>query len=333
MNIITVARRSVKFYILISTVLAAFGSPTLAHAWNTVGHRTVAELAWRNMDGHERRAVSELLKQHPHYKQLLAADVPKGVDTNEWVFLTAAVWPDRVRPAKHGQPPKPEFITQYDLYPHAIGYPFLEAGETNQALLENFYIAKPNAEMVLSNSIATLKNKNASAHDRAVSLCWTIHLMGDLHQPLHDANMVSEKRPEGDHLGGHHIALNPDGKRIDFHSFWDRLGGVDPSYQTIVALTDEISSDPALKPSAMKEYKTDKTIASWVQEGFRIAVNFAYSPNHIHYVHLEDLESGKTPETAIPKMSSDYVAKAKSIANRRLALAGQRLTDVLKKVW
>jgi hypothetical protein len=317
----------------LATLVALTFSTLTAKAWNTVGHRAVAEIAWRQMNPSERQSITDLLKQHPHYKELLAADVPAGVDTNEWVFLTAAVWPDRVRPAKHGQRPKPEFITKYDLYPHAIGYPFLEAGETNQALLENFFIAKPNAEMVLSNSIATLKNPKASPHDRAVSLCWTIHLMGDLHQPLHDANMVSEKRPKGDHLGGHHIALDPNGKRIDFHSFWDRLSGVDPSYQTIVALTDKISSDPALKPSAIEEYKKDKTIASWVQEGFEVAVNFAYSPKHIHYVHLEDLESGKIPQTAIPKMSAEYAAKAKSIANRRLALAGQRLTDVLKKVW
>jgi hypothetical protein len=332
MNAKTFVRRSIKFQLLIATGWALL-APSPVFAWNSVGHRAIAELAWRNLDNHEREAISELLKAHPHYQQLLAVDVPKGVATNEWVFLTAAVWPDRVRPAKHGQPPKPDFITKYDLYPHAIGYPFLETGDTNSALLENFYIAKPNAEMVLSNSMATLENPKTSAPDRAVSLCWTLHLMGDLHQPLHTANMVSEKTPGGDHLGGHHIALNSEGKQIDFHSFWDQLGGVDPSYKTVAALADKISADPELKPALMKEYQQDKTVASWVQEGFRIAVNFAYSEKHVQFVHLDDLKSGKISASSIPTMSEDYVSQARKIAHRRIALAGQRLTDELKRIW
>lgn len=331
MNDKTNTLRSFKFLFLISVATAFAASP--ARAWNNVGHRAIAELAWRQMDRNERGAASELLKQHPLYQQMLAADVPAGVETNEWVFLMASVWPDRVRPAKHGQPHKPDSITKFDLYPHAIGYPFLGAGDTNRALLKNFYIAKPNAEMVLSNSIVTLKNPKASAPDRAVSLCWVLHLFGDLHQPLHTANLVSKKRPGGDHLGGYHIARDAQGNQIDLHSFWDQLGGVDPSHKTVVALADELAADPELQPSSLKEYQQDKTIASWVQEGFQIAVNFAYSEKHIHFVHLDDLESGKISASAVPTMSADYVSQARKIGHRRLALAGLRLADELKQVW
>ena len=173
-----------------------------ASAWNAMAHRTIAELVWRQMAPEGRRAASDLLRQHPHYTSLLAVDVPAGAGTNEWVFLNAAAWPDWVRPAKPGQPPKPLWVTRYDGYPHGIGYPFLRRGDTNTGLLVNFYIAKPNAEMVLSNSFATFKNRSASAHDRAVSLCWALHLCGDLHQPLHAANLVTKDRPHGHDLGG-----------------------------------------------------------------------------------------------------------------------------------
>jgi hypothetical protein len=318
-----------KILFLFVLVLVTFP----AGAWNNVGHRTVAELAWRQMSKDQRREISDLLKQHPHYKQLLIAGVPRGVDKNEWAFLTAAVWPDLVRPAKPGQRPKPKSITDYDLYPHAIGYPFLGPGETNRTLLENFYIAKPNAEMVLSDSIATLKNKNASAHDRAVSLCWALHLFGDLHQPLHAANAVTRARPRGDRLGGNHIALDSRGKQINLHSFWDQLPGVDTSYKTVATLANKLATDPGLKPSNLKEYQENKSIPSWVQESFRIAVDFAYAEDHVRVVHQDDLESKKVPSSKIPALSADYLREARTIAHRRLVLAGQRLTDELKQAF
>lgn len=189
----------------------------------------------------------------------------------------------------------------------------------------------PNAEMVLSNSLATLKDVNASAHDRAVSLCWTLHLLGDLHQPLHTANLVTHKRPKGEGLGGSHIALDSRGKQIDFHSFWDQLPGVEPSYQSVAALADKLMSDPKLKPTSMKEYRENKTIASWVQESFRLAVNFAYDEDRVKFVHEDDLKSGKISPSAVPKLKADFVEEARTIAHRRLVLAGQRLTDELKR--
>jgi len=334
MNSKTIARCSIQFSILTVAALTFFALP--AKAWNNVGHRAIAELTWRQLDTNERRAVSDLLKQHPHYKELLIADVPKGVDTNEWAFLMAAIWPDWIRPAKHGRPEKPESITKYDIYPHAIGYPFLGYGETNRALLKDFYIAKPDSEMWLSNSILAVKNQSLSAKDRAISLSVMLHLMGDLHQPLHAANMVTSKKPRGEGLGGDYIALEPNGtsfKRIDFHSFWDQLAGVEPTYKNIAAVADKISADPELKPAKMREYRDDKTVHSWVQESFRIAVSFAYSPNHVRYVHEEDLKSKKIPESAIPVLTADYISRAKKTALRRLALASQRLTDELKQVW
>ena len=76
-------------------------------AWNNVGHRAVAELAWRRMDVSQREAASELLRHHPHYETLLTKNIPAGVSREEWAFLTAAVWPDMVRKAGAGQPQKP----------------------------------------------------------------------------------------------------------------------------------------------------------------------------------------------------------------------------------
>ncbi len=53
-----------------------------ANAWNSLAHRAVVELVWRQMDQTEQGAVSALLRPHPHYAAILTADVPEGVSTN-----------------------------------------------------------------------------------------------------------------------------------------------------------------------------------------------------------------------------------------------------------
>ena len=304
-----------------------------AGAWNGVAHRTVAELVWRQMDPGARRAASDLLRQHPHYKLLLAVDVPAGVDTNEWVFLNAAAWPDWVRQARPGDPPKPRLVTKYDGYPHGIGYPFLRRGDTNMALLEKFFIAKPDAEMVLSNSFATLKSRNASPHDRAVSLCWALHLCGDLHQPLHAANLVTKDRPHGNDLGGAFIARDGHGKRIDLHAFWDRQFGLDFSCRAVAALADDLVAASELQPVALAEYQTNKTIAAWTQESYRVAVDFAYADDRVQFVRADAVDSGAVSPSAIPSLTADYIRQAREIARRRVALAGLRLSDELRQAW
>ncbi len=304
-----------------------------AGAWNALGHRTVAELAWRQMDQAERREATELLKHHPHYSLLLTAEVPAGVDTNEWAFLTAAVWPDLTRPAKKGEPQKPDFVTKYNVFPHGIDLPFVRPGDKDQISLKKFSVPRPNAQTALMDSLATLKNAKASAHDRAVSLAWVLHLCGDLHQPLHAATLVTRREPKGNGAGGVFVLLDPEGNRINIHTFWDYLPGSDFSYASVTKLANELAAAPELQPSKMKEYRKHKSVPSWAQESLQSAVNFGYAEEHIQFVHSADLASGEVPASALPRMSADYAREARDIAHSRLVLAAQRLTDSLKRVW
>jgi len=315
-------------------VLIAFALAALpACAWNGLGHRTVAELVWRQMDPGERQTASGLLRQHPHCKVLLTADVPTGVATSKWAFLTAAVWPDMVRPAKAGQPRKPDSVTQYNVYPHGIELPFVRSADLGRVSLEKFPVAKPIIQTALSNSIATLKNRNASAHDRAVSLCWALHLCGDLHQPLHMATLVTRDKPGGHAAGGDLIVLDRDGKQIDLHALWDQLPGLNFSYKAVAALADQLATAPELQPARLNEYQAHRTIDSWVQESYQLAVNFAYAADRIQFVDAADVKSGKVADSAIPALKDDYLRDARQIARRRLALAAWRLNDALKPAW
>jgi len=304
-----------------------------AGAWSGLAHKTVAELAWRRLDAAERKSVTDLLKQHPHYNQLLAVDVPQGVDAAEWTFLNAATWPDLIRPAKKGEPARPDSITKYNVYPHAILLPVVRNCDAKEVSLRKFKVESPNAETGITDSLAVLRNKKASPHDKAVALAWVLHLCGDIHQPLHASTLVTKTKPQGNGAGGSLVVLDPKGTEVGLHTYWDRCLGMEAPYDAISALANDLAAAPELRPEKLREYKSGKTVAAWAREGHQIAANFAYSEKHINLVLKSDVESGKVAQSDIPKMSSEYASEAERIARRRLALAALRLTDALKAAF
>lgn len=285
------------------------------------------------MDAPARQAASELLRQHPHYGRILMADVPAGVDTNEWAFLNAAVWPDRVRPAKPGQPRKPESVTKYNVHPHGVEMPFVRPGDSTRDLLAQHPKVQPTAQFALADAIATLKDLQATPHDRAVALAWVLHLLADLHQPLHCANLVTKERIRDLSAGGRFLVRNGGGQTVSLHAFWDQLPGDDVSYPRVTALADELARATEFQPDALTEYQENHTIASWIQESHRIAVEFAYAADRIEFVSTDAVDAGKIAATAVPPVSANYREEAHKIARRRLALAALRLMDVLPRQW
>ena len=61
--------------------------------------------------------------------------------------------------------------------------------------------------------IETLKNKKSTKEDKIIALKFLIHLIGDLHQPLHVGN--------GKDRGGNDIKLKWFGESTNLHSIWD----------------------------------------------------------------------------------------------------------------
>ncbi|MBI5382136.1 MAG: S1/P1 nuclease [Opitutae bacterium] len=304
-----------------------------ALAWNSLGHRMAAELVWRQLDATERQAVTGLLKQHPHYQSILAAHVPAGVDKDEWVFLTAAIWPDVIRPVKGAKQTKPEAFTKYDIYPHVIHLPFVRAVDAGRVSLEGYTIDTPNAQTGLADSIARLGDPSASAADRAVSLCWVLHLGGDVHQPMHAAALVWPGNPRGENSGTS-IAVREAGRDpIGLHVYWDRLPGEDTGYAAVLNGADALEKTPELAREKLAELAQATSVAAWVQESHQVALRYAYGVEGKKPANMKAFAAGKIPASAVPVLPPAYVKKAGEVAQRQLALAGWRLTEVLKRVW
>jgi hypothetical protein len=303
-----------------------------ACAWNHTGHAIVAELAWRNLSPAKQNAISILLRQHPHYASLLATNVPYHVDTNEWAFLNAAVWPDMVRPARSGGREKSTEITKYHHSAwHYINIPYVWPADAALIAASSFTVPETNILWALTNTINTLKDSGAAPPDKAVDLCWVMHLVGDLHQPLHAATLLSEAYPHGDQGGNLLGIADSSNKPLNLHSFWDQLLDTGGSYELISKITDNIAAAPQYNPRNLAEYEKDRTIRSWADESFAAAVAFAYAEGQLRFVDWKKVEAGDIPAADVPHLKATYVINANDIARRRVALAGQRLADILKK--
>lgn len=89
-------------------------------------------------------------------------------------------------------------------------YANVDEGHTYQTMSKN-----PNGDVVtaIDNIVAELKSGTLTAEQEAVNLKFLIHLVGDIHAPMH-AGRLSD-------LGGNKTYVNYFGRRTKLHSLWD----------------------------------------------------------------------------------------------------------------
>lgn len=75
---------------------------------------------------------------------------------------------------------------------------------------------------VIKNAARVLGfNVNQTTAQRALFARYLIHVVGDIHQPLHSVSMYNETFPNGDR-GGNSLKIQlMNGTLRDLHSFWD----------------------------------------------------------------------------------------------------------------
>lgn len=306
--------------IIFIAVVAAFWADQ-AFAWNDHGHMTVAYLAYQRLTPATRDRVKTLLKLNPKYNDWAAAvdtQVPgaSSADKDMMVFMIAATWADGIKrdpiyaqDGSHGgnRPdgsPDPARNTGYDdmlmhKYWHFIDTPFSRDGSALPA------IPTPNVQ----DRIALFRNVLASAGPdplKSYDLTWLLHLVGDVHQPLHSSTRVSKADPEGD-AGGNLVKL--DCSKCELHFFWDDLLGTKSDLPTVIRDAKELP-----RASASLAGKSDEKV--WIAESFRDARRIVYA-----------LPVG--PGDGPFRLTPQYKARALKLAKKRVALAGARLANLL----
>lgn len=305
-----------RFLLLFAALIMALACRT-ALAWNSVGHMTVAWVAYQKLTQAERARVAALLQLNPYYKQWLTY-LPAGTsdaDRDMYVFMMAATWPDEIKAMGSNYvgtdtPPHNELATLNNGYTdhgahkywHFVNTPLGGDSGNLQPL------SSPTATLKIAAFRAALASKIPD-EVKSYDLVWLIHLVGDVHQPLHCSTRVSAANPKGDEGGNLVVVAGP---AKELHAFWDgALGeGDTKSFMTAVKAAGTL---PDADASLVSDDKED----DWAAESYKLAGSTVY---------VDPVGTGLGPFT----LNAAYTANAQQIAKQRVALAGARLANLLK---
>ncbi len=316
-------------WICLSLAIILLASST-SRAWNHTGHMTVALIAYRRLPERERQAVAQLLQSHPHYHRYLAAEKPLEARADEWAFLRAATWPDYVRGDREHHDSDLQKYHHSDW--HYINLPYNWPREPGGGEVRNFPPGSSNILSALEENLRIFGDQTAAAEARAIAACWVLHLIGDLHQPLHCAALISDRfpSPEGDQ-GGNLIAVRPHKHPERLHSYWDRLLGTSTRYHAIDLSAQRIARAAEQDRELLPQLQAHATVESWAEESLQAAVTFAYLDGRLPLIDYRGIEHGAIPATEAPILPSGYSEAARDVARQRAAMAGYRLVAVLEQ--
>jgi hypothetical protein len=306
---------------LISVTLCLFLFSSTSQAWFGFGHMAVAYVAYQKLTPEKRIRVAKLLKKNPYYKTKWKAMIPVGTPADQqdlMYFMIAATWPDQIKDKNSGYVddgttggnvpaagPTAWQNTGYgDLnrhkYWHFIDTPFTQDGTTPLTA-----IPSPNAETEIAIFRQALTS-SVSDKIKSYDLVWLLHLVGDVHQPLHSTTRVGATDLQGDN-GGNNVKLSDPSKEL--HAFWDGLPGDSSNVTDVITYGKTLTAaDPLL---AKKSDASD-----WIKESFDIAQTTVYSG---------PIGTGDGPFA----ITQAYKDNAQKIAAERVELAGERLANLI----
>jgi hypothetical protein len=296
-----------------------------ADAWHAAGHMMTAAVAWDQMTPAARKRAVELLKKNKDYDDWIK-DVPDP-NKDKTAFVRASTWPDVIKGRKPEytddgeEPTDPNADANVGYsdklmhkYWHYIDLPF-SPDKTKTTPPKN-----PNAETRINKHRDTLSASGPSEDLKSYDLVWLIHIVGDVHQPLHATSRFTKAHTTGDD-GGNAVAIKclPNcGKNL--HSFWDGL------FDSIEVKNNDAASAQAAIAAAAAVKKATGPAASntdphvWITESFAIAKTSVYRP-----------PIGVTNTTFTITVA--YKKAAMTIGRQRIALGGARLAKLFNDAF
>ena len=186
----------------------------------------------------------------------------------------------------------------------------------------------------MKNAVPILKRINSSLKVnekfiKSLFLRWVIHIVGDMHQPLHSATLVSNilfngKISKSD-WGGNLIKISTFNPNItNLHSLWDSAGirytfrPETPLSPDGVKQLEKLAAELKIKYpiSFFGKLCEEKIPEVWADEAFKVAKDVVY----------KDVE-------LTPQVTGDYVYLSRRETDRMIALGGCRLANLLVYIY
>ena len=270
-----------KARLFLAAAVAAFAfTPSPALAWGKTGHRVVAALADAQLSGLARAHIKEILGS------------AESLDE-------AANWPDEMRSA-------PTQFWQKTATPwHYV---------TLNGVLYDHAPSEGDALEALQRYSATLRDRNASLADKQLALRFIVHLVGDLHQPLHVGKCCDK--------GGNEVKVKWFGRDLNLHSVWDS------------ALVDEEQLSFTEMTAKLQRHTSNDDVIAWWDINPRDWISESAQIRETVYPATPPRKAkGKKGEPALPELSYSYVYKFTPVMEQRLKQAGVRLAAYLNAIY
>ncbi len=277
-----------RLFSLLATLLLV--APA-ALAWGPEGHAIVADIAQRHLTPEARKAVLALLAR-------------EGKTRLDQV----SSWPDEIR-KDHPQTGPWHYV---DTPLRAPDY-----SRRRDCPDGNCIVAR------LPHFLRVLADRNASPQVRLEALKWVVHLVGDIHQPLHNADRHDR--------GGNDVKLVYFGHPTNLHRIWDtgileqhtglRMNPVNYSFDHAATLKVALRMDSRIMAAQRMQWTPahpladiDAEAVQWSDHAHRLAQRVAY---------------GDLPARRPDGWWFAYQRKAWPVVRDQLDAAGVRLAAVL----
>lgn len=251
-------------------LLTFVSAPTGALAWGKKGHATIAAIAEARLSPAARSQV----------QRILAAD-----ETDSMVSV--ASWADE--PAVKDRPGRPMHTVRMSM----DAKPYSDELDCKMRC----------AIKGINDAILVLSTPSSSLDDQIVALKDLIHLVGDIHQPLHTVS----------NIGGQSVIFK--GEVTTLHTVWDNLI-IRSQGKSTKQLAKYLSLDLGLAATEPGHP------AQWAVEGRDIAMAEIYS---------EIVPTRKSAPATM--LSDDYAERKWPIVEMRLQQAGVRLAATLESIY
>ncbi len=245
--------------------------PMQTMAWGLLGHRVVGEIAESYLS---RRAGREI----------------KNILENESLAM-ASNWADFIK-----SEPAYNYLGNW----HYINLPAgLSQEQLQQSLLKD---SATNAYTRILFLSSELRNRSLPQEKKVMYLRILIHLVGDIHQPMHTGRVED--------LGGNRIQVSWFGQPSNLHRVWDSdlIDSQELSY------TEYARSINFMDRSGLFSLQNESP-AQWVQDSYRMSEKI--------YANI------KTGD----KLSYRYIYDNLAIANQQLLKGGVHLADILNEIF
>ncbi|MEM9420909.1 MAG: S1/P1 nuclease [Pseudomonadota bacterium] len=213
---------------LVAPIIIAIAllAPTSALAWGKTGHRVTGQIADEYLSRKARREITKIL----------------GVED----LAEASTWPDFMRS-------NPDKFWQSDAGPwHYVTVP------EGKSYSDSIAPDQGDAVTALNKFRDMLEDQSSTVEDKQLALRFIVHLIGDLHQPLHAGNGIDR--------GGNDVRVIFFSIPMNLHLVWDE-GIIDEHQLSYTEMSDWLLRR-ITKKKAQEWADTDPTV--WIEESIAL---------------------------------------------------------------